>query len=73
MKAGIVSAIPFSKSFTYLGSEFDEFNFCSYYEGHVKFSFPFYFKLSYQFNLGSKKDRISHDKEEIDNLPKKGF
>jgi len=73
IKAGIVSAIPFTKSFIYSGSEYEESGFYSHYEGNVSFSMPFWFKLSYQFNTGKRKDKISRDKEEIDNLPKKGF
>jgi hypothetical protein len=30
-------------------------------------------RLSYQFNSGKKRGKIDRTKEEIDNLPKKGF
>lgn len=74
IKIGIVTAVPFTKSFTYQGSEIDGSNFYSYYEGNVKISNPFcWFKLSYQFKSGKNRDKINHETEEIDNLPKKGF
>jgi hypothetical protein len=74
IKIGIVSALPFTKSFTYQGSEIDGSNFYSHYEGNVKISNPFcWFKLCYQFSTGKKKEAIDHATEEIDNLPKKGF
>ena len=74
IKIGIVSAIPFTKSFTYQGSEIKGTNFYSHYEGNVKIhSIPVWFKLSYQFSSGKNRDKINRSKEEIDNLPKKGF
>ena len=74
IKIGIVSALPFTKSFTYQGSEIDGSNFYSHYEGNVKILNPFcWFKLCYQFSTGKKKEVIDHATEEIDNLPKKGF
>jgi len=74
IKIGIVSALPFTKSFTYQGSEIDGSNFYSHYEGNVKISNPFcWFKLCYQFNSGKNRDKINRATEDIDNLPKKGF
>ena len=74
IKIGIMSAIPFTKSFTYQGSDIDAPDFHSHYEGNVKLSgIPFWLKLSYQFSSGKNRDKITRDKEEIDNLPKKGF
>jgi outer membrane receptor protein involved in Fe transport len=40
-KVGIVSAIPFTKSFIYQGADIDESNFYSHYKGIVKMSNPF--------------------------------
>jgi len=74
IKVGIVSAMPFTRSFTYNGSKTDGPNFQSSYEGNVKMSaIPFWFKLGFQFNSGKTRNKISREKEEIDNLPKKGF
>jgi hypothetical protein len=73
IKIGIVSALPFSKSFIYQGSEFDGSDFYTHYKGIVKLSVPVWFKFCYQFNSGKNRERIERSKEEIDNLPKRGF
>jgi len=74
IKAGIVSAMPFSRSVTYNGSEIRGSSFQSFYRGDIKMtSLPFWFKIGYQFNSGKNRSRISREKEEIDNLEKKGF
>lgn len=73
-KIGIMSALPFSKSFTYQGSEIKGENFYSHSEGNVKLSaFPVWLKFTYQFNSGKKVNKIDRVKEDIDNMPKKGF
>jgi len=73
-KVGIVSVIPFTKIFTYQGSEINGSNFHAFYDGKVKMSvISVWFKLSYQFSSGKNRDKINRDKEEIDNLQKKGF
>ena len=73
-KVGITSAIPFSKSFTYQGADFRGVNFNSHSEGNLKFSaLPFWLKFTYQFNSGKAVNKINRTKEEIDNMPKKGF
>ena len=74
IKVGIVSAMPFTKSFTYNGSDIDGSNFQSSYVGNVRMSaIPIWFKLGFQFNSGKNRNKINREKEEIDNLPKKGF
>jgi hypothetical protein len=74
LKLGIVSAIPFSNSFTYNGSEINGTGFTSSYEGNVKLSsIPFWFKIGYQFNTGKSRTKINREKEQIESLPKKGF
>ncbi len=73
-KVGIMSALPFSKSFTYQGSEVRGENFYSHSEGNVKLSVvPVWLKFTYQFNSGKKSEKINREKEEVDNMPKKGF
>lgn len=73
-KLGIVTAMPFTRSFTYSGSKIDGPNFQSSYEGNViKPAIPFWFKLGIQFNSGRSRDKISREKEEFDNTQKKGF
>jgi hypothetical protein len=74
IKVGVVSALPFTKTFTYNGSEVDASNFTSHYEGNVNISNPFcWLKLSYSFSSGKRKAGIDHATEEMENLPKKGF
>lgn len=71
---GIVSAVPFTRSFTYQGTEINGSGFYSRYEGNVNMSvIPFWFKLSYQFRSGKNREKINHTTDEIDDLPKKGF
>lgn len=73
-KVGIVSALPFSKSFTYQGNEIEAKDFYSHSEGKIKMSaFPIWFKFKYQFSSGKKGNRINRAKEKIQNMPKKGF
>jgi hypothetical protein len=73
-KIGIVSAVPFARSFIYQGSEIHGSDFSSHYAGKVQMPLiPFWFKLSYQFSSGKHRERINRTSEEIDNLPKKGF
>jgi outer membrane receptor protein involved in Fe transport len=74
IKLGIVTAMPFSRSFTYNGSNINGENFQSTYEGNVIMpAIPFWFKLGFQFNSGQNRNKISREKEEIDNAQKKGF
>ncbi len=74
IKLGVVTAMPFTRSFAYNGSEISGANFQSTYEGNViKPAIPFWFKLGYQFSSGQSRNKITREKEEIDNSQKKGF
>ena len=74
IKVGFVSALPFTKTFTYQGSEIDGPDFYSHYAGKVNVAQPFcWLKLSYQFSSGNKRENINRATEEINNFPKKGF
>lgn len=73
-KIGLVSGIPFTKSFVYRGSEIHGENFAAQSRGVVNMSvIPIWFKISYQFNSDKKREKIDRIREEIDTLPKKGF
>jgi hypothetical protein len=73
-KIGIVSALPFTRSFIYQGSDIQAPGFSSSYNGNLKLSaFPLWLRLGYQFNSGRSRDRISREKEEIISKPKKGL
>lgn len=73
IKVGIVSIIPFSKSFIYRGTDIEASKYSIHYQGDIHISFPIVFKLSYQFNSGKNRNKINRAKEEIDAVPKKGF
>jgi hypothetical protein len=74
LKIGIVSALPFTRSFIYQGSDIQSPGFSSSYTGNLKLSaFPLWLRLGYQFNSGRSRDRISREKEEIMSKPKKGL
>jgi hypothetical protein len=74
IKAGLNSAIPLARSFVYQGSEIESDDFYSYSTGNIKMSaLPLFLKITYQFSTGSKRERITRAKEEIDALPGKGF
>jgi Outer membrane protein beta-barrel family/CarboxypepD_reg-like domain/TonB-dependent Receptor Plug Domain len=74
IKVGIASAIPFTRTFIYQGSEVTGPDFHTYYEGNVKMTaIPVWLRLSYQFSSGKDRNKINRDKEETDNLQKKGF
>lgn len=74
LQLGIVSAIPFSESFTFHGSKITGSDIYSSYEGNVSLSaIPLWIKIGYQFNTGKSRNMINREKEHIDNLPKKGF
>jgi hypothetical protein len=74
IKVGITAALPFSKSFTYQGSEIKGANFYSRSEGNIRFSVaPVWLKLTYQFNSGKIIKNADRNKEDIYNMPKKGF
>jgi outer membrane receptor protein involved in Fe transport len=73
-KFGISSAVPFMKTFTYQGSEIRGTGFYSHSEGNIRFSVvPVWFKFTYLFNSGKVLNRGNNSKEDIDNMPKKGF
>ena len=74
LKIGIVSIIPFTQSFIYQGSDINSTNFSIHNQGNIKMStIPISFKISYQFNWGKNRDKISRAKEEIESAPKRGF
>jgi outer membrane cobalamin receptor len=73
-KVGFSSALPLSRTFTYQGSEIKGANFYSYSDGNVRLSaVPLWVKFTYSFNSGKTSNRFTGNKEDIDNMPKKGF
>lgn len=73
-KVGISSALPLLKTFTYHGEEIKGANFYSYSNGNIRLSaVPLWLKFTYTFNSGKMLNRFATNKEDIDNMPKKGF
>jgi hypothetical protein len=73
-KAGITTALPLKRTFTYQGSEIKSDDFYSRYAGEINITgFLLLFKLSYQFNSGNKLANSNHVFDESDVLPKRGI
>jgi outer membrane cobalamin receptor len=73
-KVTINSALPFFRSFIYTGSETTCSGFNNRNEGIIRLSrIPLWVTFKYQFNPGNKVKRIDRTKEEISNVPSKGF
>lgn len=73
-KVALGSALPFFRSFTYLGYEINGSGFRSRTESNIRLSrIPLWITFRYQFNSGKKINSIDRDKEEISNKPVKGF
>ncbi|HPT22697.1 MAG TPA: TonB-dependent receptor [Bacteroidales bacterium] len=73
-RAGVVTALPFTRSFAYHGNKTYAEGLYIRTEGDLQLPLiPFWFKLSYQFNSGEKRARNTHEKEDIINVPRKGF
>lgn len=73
-KAGIKSALPFSKSFTYQGYEISGEEFYSHSEGKVLLtSLPVWLTFSFQFKSGKESGHSDRTNEDVLSMPKKGF
>jgi hypothetical protein len=73
-KIGISSALPLTRTFTYQGSKINGANFDSFSEGNIRLSaVPLWLKFTYSFNSGKTSKRFTGNKEDIDNMPRKGF
>jgi hypothetical protein len=73
-KIGISSALTFAGKFTYHGSETRGTDFYSYSKGEIRLSaVPLWLKFTYQFDSGKSAKQSHGNKEDIENMPKKGF
>lgn len=73
-RIGIISGIPFAKSFTYHGNKIEGTGFSSHSEGNVKMSaVPVWFKLRYQFSSGRQVNTINRSREQVERRPVRGF
>ncbi|MDX9848312.1 MAG: outer membrane beta-barrel family protein [Tenuifilaceae bacterium] len=74
LKVGVVSAIPFTRNFTYFGEKSSNQEFNSTYSGQIEKSLvPFWFRVTYQFASGKRNTRINRTLEEVETIPRKGF
>ncbi|TVQ03988.1 MAG: hypothetical protein EA359_07995 [Balneolaceae bacterium] len=74
LKAGIVSALPFAKSFTYGGHKIEGIDFESRSEGIIRTSaVPFWFTLNYRFSRGNAKERSMNVDVIAPDVPRRGL
>lgn len=74
LKIGIVSPLPFAKSFVYQGAEIQASRFTSKYTGNLKLPcIPLMFRVSYQFKSGKNRRNLNREKEAVDTRPKQGL
>jgi hypothetical protein len=73
-KAGLKSALPFVRSFTYLGTETTGLHFQSASQGNIRMSgFPLWISFRYRFGSGKTIKTVEHNPKAIDQRAKKGF
>ncbi len=73
-KIGLTTGAPFVKNFVYQGSGFSSANFSYHSKGVVNLSaVPLWFKLSYRFSSGKKREKIAPVRNEPQHELKKGF
>lgn len=73
-KVGITSGLPFTRSFTYQGSEMQGMNFHGHSRSNIRMSaFPVWLKFSYRFSSGKKTGMMQREKEQVDDRCIKGF
>lgn len=73
-KLGIMSGLPFARSFTYHGNRIDGRDFSSRSDGNIMMSaVPVWIKFRYQFSSGRQVKTIERNKEQIERRPVKGF
>jgi hypothetical protein len=74
LKVGIMTALPFAKTFVYQGTETESQDFTSRYHGNLNLpAVPVMFRIGYQFNAGKEKRLISREKEEIPKRKRTGL
>ena len=74
LKAGIVSGLPLTKTFTYQGSEVSGPDFYHYSRGEIQLSSaPFWIKISYRFSSGKNVQKIERTGEVPVQEKRKGF
>jgi hypothetical protein len=73
-KIGVMTALPFAKTFIYQGNKIEEQDFSSNYHGNLNLpTFPLILRLSYQFQSGKTKAWTDKNKEIIPKKQKFGL
>jgi len=73
-RAGLISAIPFTGRFVYKGTEISGTGFSDYSTGEILMSkVPFWFKFTYQFSSGQKRQSVERRSEETESIQRRGF
>ena len=74
LKVGLTTALPFDKSFNYYGNEVKQKALYSLSEGIINTSgFPLWVKISYRFGSKKTDKSIQREKENIEQIKRKGF
>ena len=74
LKASLVCAVPFAGSVVYQASLIENEQFYSHSEGRIMMSeVPIWFRLSYNFSAGAKRNKIDREKEKVDPVNRRGF
>lgn len=65
LKLGIMTALPFAKTFTYQQREVSADNFSTQYTGLLKLpTFPLMLRVSYQFKIGKERVLVNRERDE---------
>jgi hypothetical protein len=73
-KFGIMSGLPFARSFTYHGNTVEGREFSSRSEGNILMSaVPVWIKFRYSFSSGKQVNTIQRNREQVERRPVKGF
>ena len=74
LKVGLTTALPFDKSFNYYGNEIKQNALYSLSEGTINTSgFTLWLKVSYRFGSKKTDKSIQREKENIEQIKRKGF
>ncbi|MGM0566926.1 MAG: TonB-dependent receptor [Bacteroidota bacterium] len=74
LKVGLTTALPFDKSINYYGNEVKQNALYSLSEGTINTSgFPLWLKISYRFGSKKTDKSIQREKENIEQIKRKGF
>ncbi|MFW5974586.1 MAG: TonB-dependent receptor [Bacteroidota bacterium] len=74
LKAGLTTALPFDKNIVYYGTKVNQSLLYSHTQGYIQTSgFPLWLKISYRFGIKKTDQSTPREKEEIEQIKRKGF